>query len=63
MTTTRRTFLKSSGALAAWVGETLAYFKVPTRWEWRREPLPRNATGKVLKNLLPARAESPFVEE
>jgi acyl-CoA synthetase (AMP-forming)/AMP-acid ligase II len=50
-------------ALEAWCREHLAYYKVPAHWELREEPLPRNATGKVLKNLLPARAESPFVEE
>jgi acyl-coenzyme A synthetase/AMP-(fatty) acid ligase len=25
----------------------LAYYKVPTRWQLTKEPLPRNATGKV----------------
>lgn len=38
--------------LAAWVGETLAPFKVPTRWQIRTEPLPRNAAGKVVKGAL-----------
>lgn len=38
--------------LAAWVGEALAYYKVPSRWEIRGEPLPRTATGKVVKNAL-----------
>ena len=32
--------------------ERLAAFKVPAHLEIRREPLPRNATGKVLKNVL-----------
>jgi acyl-CoA synthetase (AMP-forming)/AMP-acid ligase II len=50
-------------ALARWVAETLAYFKVPTRWEWRTEPLPRNATGKVLKNVLLGEAENRLLEE
>jgi acyl-CoA synthetase (AMP-forming)/AMP-acid ligase II len=50
-------------ALARWVGEILAYFKVPTRWQWRSEPLPRNATGKVLKNVVIGDAENRFVEE
>jgi acyl-CoA synthetase (AMP-forming)/AMP-acid ligase II len=49
--------------LARWVGERLAYFKVPSRWELRRDPLPRNATGKVLKSVLTAGAVNPFVEE
>jgi acyl-CoA synthetase (AMP-forming)/AMP-acid ligase II len=35
----------------AWVGESLAKFKVPTRLEIRSE-LPHNAAGKVLKQLL-----------
>ncbi|MEQ6900929.1 class I adenylate-forming enzyme family protein [Nocardioides sp. YIM 152588] len=33
--------------LAAYVAERLAYFKVPSRWRFQAEPLPRNATGKV----------------
>jgi acyl-CoA synthetase (AMP-forming)/AMP-acid ligase II len=49
--------------LAAWVGETLAFFKVPAHWELRREPLPRNATGKVLKHVLRGDAENLFVGE
>jgi len=32
--------------------QQLAYFKVPVRVTVRAEPLPRNASGKVLKNLL-----------
>ena len=35
--------------LAAHVKERLAYFKVPSRWVVRDEPLPRNASGKVLR--------------
>jgi long-chain acyl-CoA synthetase len=38
--------------LRAWCGERLAYFKVPAHVEVRVEPLPRNATGKVLKGVL-----------
>ncbi len=38
--------------LARWCAETLAGYKVPSLWEIRREPLPRNAAGKVLKNVL-----------
>jgi steroid-24-oyl-CoA synthetase len=53
----------SPEALAAWVGETLAAFKVPTRFEIRREPLPRNATGKVLKHVLLGAAENTFRED
>ena len=50
-------------ALAAWVGETLAYFKVPTLWEERREPLPRNASSKLMKDQLAGEAPARFVEE
>ena len=49
--------------LGAWVGEALAAFKVPAHWELRADPLPRNATGKVLKNVLIGTAENPFVAE
>jgi long-chain acyl-CoA synthetase len=35
-----------------WVAATLANFKVPTYVELRQDPLPRNASGKLLKNLL-----------
>jgi acyl-CoA synthetase (AMP-forming)/AMP-acid ligase II len=37
------------GELAAYVKERLAYFKVPARWMIRSEPLPRTATGKVVR--------------
>jgi acyl-CoA synthetase (AMP-forming)/AMP-acid ligase II len=50
-------------ALAAWCRETLASFKVPAHWEIRSEALPRNAAGKVLKNVLLGEAENKFVEE
>lgn len=50
-------------ALSRWVADRLAYFKVPAHWEFRSEPLPRNATGKVLKNVLTSGAVNPFVEE
>jgi long-chain acyl-CoA synthetase len=49
--------------LARWCGETLAAYKVPTAWELRREALPRNASGKVLKNVVRGDAASAFVEE
>ena len=49
--------------LAAWVGETLAGYKVPAHWEVRETPLPRNAAGKVLKNVLEGQAENQFVED
>lgn len=52
-----------TGALARFVAETLAYFKVPSQWEVRASPLPRNATGKVMKHVLIGEGESPFVGE
>ncbi len=50
-------------ALADWVGAKLAAFKVPAHWEVREDPLPRNAAGKVLKNVLTGEAENRFVED
>jgi acyl-CoA synthetase (AMP-forming)/AMP-acid ligase II len=50
-------------ALAEWVGETLANYKVPAHWEIRREPLPRNASGKILKAVVAGHAENTFVED
>ena len=52
-----------SGDLRRFVADRLATFKVPAHWEVRREPLPRNAAGKVLKNVLTGHAENPFLEE
>ena len=49
--------------LAAWVGETLSYFKVPAHWEIRQAPLPRNAVGKIMKHLLEGQEDNPFTEE
>ena len=53
--------------LAEWpsrqVARSLAYYKVPTHVEIRSEPLPRNATGKVLKAVLTGEAENTFRKE
>ena len=49
--------------LARFCGETLAAYKVPTQWELRAEPLPRNPSGKILKNVLAGQAANAFVEE
>jgi long-chain acyl-CoA synthetase len=38
--------------IRAFCAQHLANFKVPAHVEIRREPLPRNPAGKVLKNLL-----------
>jgi len=45
-----------------WVAAELADFKVPTHVEMRTEPLPRNASGKLLKNVLRGDGEVSFVE-
>jgi long-chain acyl-CoA synthetase len=50
-------------ALRSWTAATLAAYKVPSLWEVRTEPLPRNAAGKVLKNVLTGAAASTFVED
>ncbi len=49
--------------LRAWVASELAYFKVPAHWEIRHDPLPRNATGKLLRSVLREGGESAFVDE
>ncbi|HEY1740758.1 MAG TPA: class I adenylate-forming enzyme family protein, partial [Acidimicrobiia bacterium] len=44
----------------------LAYYKVPTEWQLRRDPLPRNAMGKLLRDALDddvTDAARRFVEE
>ena len=45
-----------------WVAETLADFKVPAYVEFRRDKLPRNASGKLLKNVLRGEGEVSFAE-
>jgi acyl-CoA synthetase (AMP-forming)/AMP-acid ligase II len=49
--------------LQDFVAEKLAYFKVPQYVEVRGSPLPRNATGKVLKTVLTGEAEERTGEE
>ena len=48
--------------IRAWVAETLANFKVPTYVELTNEKLPRNASGKLLKNVLRGEGEVSFAE-
>jgi len=50
-------------ALGRWVADALAYYKVPSLWETRKLPLPRNAIGKVLKSALRDAQDSMFIEE
>jgi long-chain acyl-CoA synthetase len=45
-----------------WVGEALAQFKVPAYVEVRAEKLPRNASGKLLKNALRGTGDVSFDE-
>jgi len=46
----------------AWVAEALATFKVPAYVELRTDKLPRNASGKLLKNALRGVGEVSFEE-
>lgn len=50
-------------ALREFCAEALAYYKVPDVIEVRTEPLPRNATGKVMKHVLSGEAPSGFAGE
>jgi long-chain acyl-CoA synthetase len=45
-----------------WVAETLAPFKVPTYVELQDDKLPRNASGKLLKNVLRGEGDVTFAE-
>lgn len=40
----------SETELRAFVAERLAYYKVPSRWRFTTSPLPRTATGKVVRS-------------
>jgi long-chain acyl-CoA synthetase len=46
----------------SWVAEMLANFKVPAHVEITKDPLPRNASGKLLKNVLRGEGEVSFEE-
>ncbi|WP_369199667.1 class I adenylate-forming enzyme family protein [Streptomyces sp. PU-14G] len=43
----------TTDGLVAFARERLAYYKVPARWRITEESLPRNATGKVARHLIP----------
>jgi long-chain acyl-CoA synthetase len=49
--------------LQAWCAETLSSYKVPSMVELRSEPLPRNATGKVMKHVLAGQSDDAYVDE
>jgi len=38
--------------LSAYASEHLAQYEVPSQWEFRKDLLPRNPSGKVLKQTL-----------
>ncbi|WP_024793997.1 class I adenylate-forming enzyme family protein [Tomitella biformata] len=38
--------------LREFAAERIAYFKVPSRWRITTDPLPRNATGKAIRNQI-----------
>jgi len=51
-------------SVRAWCTQELAYYKVPEHWEVRTHALPRNAGGKILKDLVrDEHAETGFVRE
>ena len=52
----------SDDDVRSWVGETLAAFKVPTYVERWPDKLPRNASGKLLKNVLRGEGHVSFAE-
>ena len=43
---------KLSEELSGFVAERLAHFKVPSQWKIVETPLPRNATGKVIRTAV-----------
>ena len=49
--------------LTNFAGEVLSPFKVPAHWEVMTTPLPRNAAGKILKNVLTGDAENTQIDE
>jgi long-chain acyl-CoA synthetase len=52
----------TEAGIQAWVAEALAAFKVPAYVELRTDKLPRNASGKLLKNALRGVGEVSFEE-
>ena len=49
--------------LSAWVAKDLADFKVPSKWKFVNSPLPRNASGKLMKHILIDTSKNTMVEE
>ena len=52
----------TAAEVRAWVADVLADFKVPAYVEMTTEKLPRNASGKLLKNVLRGTGEVSFAE-
>ena len=52
----------SEAEVKEWVAQTLANFKVPAYVDVVKDPLPRNASGKLLKNVLRGEGEVSFAE-
>ncbi len=52
----------STTDVQSWVAESLANFKVPSYVDFTTEALPRNASGKLLKNVLRGEGEVSFTE-
>ena len=53
----------TSEALRAWCAEQLSDYKVPETMLLTRDPLPRNANGKVVKSKLRAQAAAAVVPQ
>lgn len=53
----------SEESIREFCAKSLAYFKIPEFIEIRSEPLPRNASGKIMKHVLEGVGENTFVEE
>ena len=45
-------FDTTADELRAYVAERLAYYKVPSQWRLTTEPLPKTATGKIVRSGL-----------
>jgi acyl-CoA synthetase (AMP-forming)/AMP-acid ligase II len=53
----------SFNELADYVRSHLAEFKVPSLWEVRSEPFPRNASGKLMKHVILDNSKLTMIEE
>ena len=49
--------------LSNWVSSKLADFKVPSKWIFSEQSLPRNASGKLMKHVLIDSSKNTMVEE